>query len=121
MNYQSSVVFLPVTDIRKTYTFYHDLLNLPVIEKQNDNLFIFDTGYGYWGFCQYADGRAPLSGPKGVCLSLDCASKEEVDERYERLKEKAEVHQPPAQHPVFPVYSCFFRDPDGYMVELQNR
>ena len=59
----TSVIFLPCRDIEKTRHFYHEILGLPIEQKQGENLYIFDTGYGYWGFVQYHDGRSPLSGP----------------------------------------------------------
>ena len=120
MNAKSSIVFLPVSDITKTYHFYHEILGLEVYEKQRESLYIFDTGYGYWGFCQYDDRRKPLSGEKGVCLSLNLDSNEEVLERYEQLKDKVTIFKQPAMHPVFPVYSFFISDPDGYLVEYQK-
>ena len=116
----SSIVFLPVSDIQKTYHFYHEILGLPVFQKQGDSLYIFDTGYGYFGFCQYADQRKPLSGEKGVCLSLNLKDNEAVLTKYEELKDKAEVYKRPAMHPSFPVYSFFLFDPDHYLVELQK-
>ena len=116
----SSVIFLPVTDINKTYEFYANVLKLQVHQKQGSNLYIFDTGYGYWGFCQYDDGRKPLSGPKGVCLSLNLDNNEEVLEKYNELCDKCEVIKEPEKHPKFPVYSFFIKDPDGYMVEYQH-
>lgn len=116
----SSVVFLPCSDIRKTVSFYRDILHLPVAGKQSDNLYIFDTGYGYWGFCQYADGRKPLSGPHGVCLSLNLSSETEVLETYDRLKDSSTVYKEPSKHPDFPVFSFFLLDPDGYLVEYQK-
>ncbi|MBP3891439.1 MAG: VOC family protein [Solobacterium sp.] len=117
---KSSVVFLPVSDIQKTYAFYHDLLGLEVAQKQGDNLYIFDTGYGYWGFCAYGDGRKILSGPQGVCLSLNVENKEEVQKMWESLEGKCLGYKEPQQHPIFPVYSCFVLDPDGYLVEFQK-
>ncbi|MBQ6335289.1 MAG: VOC family protein [Erysipelotrichaceae bacterium] len=116
----SSIVFLPVNDINRTYRFYHEILGLPVFQKQGENLYIFDTGYGYWGFCQYDDDRAPLSGNKGVCLSLNLNDNEEVLSRYEELKDKVEIYKKPSRHPVFPVYSFFIYDPDHYLVEFQK-
>ncbi len=115
----SSVVFLPCIDIQKTYDFYHNILHLPAAQKQSDKLFIFDTGYGYWGFCEYADHRAPLSGDHGVCLSLNMQSEADVDAAYEELKNKCVIHRLPVSHPSFPVYSLFVKDPDGYLVEFQ--
>ena len=41
-----SIVFLPVSDIEATLRFYNGILGLPVEQKQGDNLYIFDTGYG---------------------------------------------------------------------------
>ncbi len=120
MNAKSSVIFLPVSDITKTYHFYHEILGLPVHQKQGDSLYIFDTGYGYWGFCQYGNGRKALSGEKGVCLSLNLASNEEVISRYEELKDQVTIFKTPARHPVYPVYSFFIFDPDRYVVEYQK-
>ncbi|MBP0969256.1 MAG: VOC family protein [Oscillospiraceae bacterium] len=116
----SSVVFLPCSDIEKTIEFYRDTIGLPVFQKQGDSLYIFDTGYGYWGFCQYGDKRRPLSGPQGVCLSLNLDSNEAVLEKYEELKDRCKVYREPAEHPVYPVFSFFVLDPDGYLVEFQK-
>lgn len=116
----SSIVFLPVSDIEKTYGFYHGTLGLPVYQKQGDSLYIFDTGYGYWGFCQYGDGRKPLSGPQGACLSIDLGSNGEVLARYEDLKDRCRIYKGPSMHPVYPVFSFFVLDPDGYLVEFQK-
>ena len=117
---ESSIVFLPVTDIEKTVHFYHEILKLPIHQKQGDSLYIFDTGYGYWGFCQYDDNRRPLSGPKGVCLSLNLKDNEEVLQKYEELKDKVRIYKEPCQHEKYPVYSFFILDPDDYLVEFQK-
>ena len=93
---------------------------MPVVQKQGDSLYIFDTGKGYWGFCQYADGRLPLSGPGGVCLSLNLESNEKVLQAYEILKDRCMVYKAPQKHPYFPVFSFFLLEPDGYLVEFQK-
>ncbi len=120
MKPESSIVFLPVSDIGETVRFYRDALKLPVHQKQSDRLYIFDTGYGYWGFCQYDDDRKPLSGPQGVCLSLNLPDNEAVINKYEELKNSCRVYKRPARHPQFPVYSFFLIDPDEYLVEFQK-
>ena len=120
MKPESSIVFLPCSDINKTFEFYRNTLKLNVYQKQSDRLYIFDTGYGYWGFCQYADGRKPLSGPQGVCLSLNLPDNKAVLEKYEELKDICNVFRQPAKHPDFSVYSFFITDPDGYLVEFQK-
>ncbi len=116
----TSVVFLPCGDIRRTAHFYHDILGLPVAEKQSDRVMVFDTGYGLWGFCQYADGRSPLSGPRGVCLSLNLESEAAVTAAYAKYAALCPVYRGPERHPDFPVFSFFLTDPDGYLVEFQR-
>ena len=119
---ESSVIFLPCTDLAKTTEFYRDICGIDKMEVQSPGkVHIFDTGYGYIGFVQYDDGRAPLSGDKGVCISFDLKDKKEVDDMYLRLKEKgADITQVPMMHKQFPVYSMFISDPDGYKVEFQK-
>ena len=120
MKPESSIVFLPVSDIEETVRFYRDTLKLPVHQKQSDRLYIFDTGYGYWGFCLYDDDRKLLSGPQGVCLSLNLPDNEAVINKYEELKNSCRVYKRPARHPQFLVYSFFLMDPDEYLVEFQK-
>ncbi len=113
MKPHSSVIFLPCTDIQQTVHFYHDLLKLPIDSTQGNSLYIFDTGYGYWGFVQYADQRQPLSGKHGVCLSLNLADDQAVLAKYEELRHQCTVIRGPEKHPDFPVFSFFLADPDG--------
>ena len=110
MAIESSVVFLPVKDIEETTRFYRDLIGLPVAQVQSGGLCrIFDTGYGYFGFCQYSDGRPLPNGPKGVCLSFNCRDEEDVDAHYREFTQRG-----------LPVYSFFLTDPNGYNVEFQK-
>ena len=120
MNAGTSVVFLPCGDIRKTEYFYNGILGFPIAERQSDSVLIFDTGYGYWGFCKYNDGRKPLSGPQGVCFSVNLDSESEVLRAFERFKALCRVYKEPARHPQYPVFSFFLQDPDGYLVEFQK-
>lgn len=120
MGLTGSVVFLPVRNLAETRDFYTQVLGLELIMVQPGGAELYDTGYGYWGFCQYSDGRPALGGDKGVCLSLNCGDRAEVDARWRAALERgAQPVQPPARHSRFPVYSCFLADPDGYRVELQ--
>lgn len=115
---ESSVIFLPCRDLQATKEYYSQVLGLSIYQETGGNL-IFDTNYGYLGFVQYDDGR-PLA--SGVCISFNCASREQVDARYEELKGKPEcgVQAPPVHHAKFPVYSFFFTDPNGYTLEFQK-
>ena len=120
MKLTGSVVFLPVQNLEETRRFYTQVLGLELAMAQPGGAEIYDTGRGYWGFCQYGDGRPALGGDKGVCLSLNCEDRAEVDARWQAALERgAKPVQPPARHSRFPVYSCFLADPVGYRVELQ--
>ena len=121
MAVENSVVFLPVKDIQETTEFYRDVIGFPVVQEQSGGICrIFDTGYGYWGFCQYPDGRPLLNGPQGVCLSLNCHDQADVDKQYEKLAQKGCVMDcRPKYMENFPVYGFFMKDPNGYKLEFQ--
>lgn len=118
---ENSVVFLPVSDIESTTRFYRDIIGLPVVQEQSGGICrIFDTGYGYWGFCQYPDKRGALSGPQGACLSLNMHDEADVDRQYRRIiSAGVKTMSEPAVQKNFPVYAFFMEDPDHYKVEFQ--
>lgn len=122
MAIENSVVFLPCNDIEETTAYYRDIIGLPVVQEQSGGICrIFDTGYGYIGFCQYDDGRPIPSGPVGVCLSLNCHDEADVDAAYERMTAKGcKIDKPPMKQEKFPVYAFFMRDPNDYKVEFQR-
>ncbi|MBQ4371288.1 MAG: VOC family protein [Firmicutes bacterium] len=122
MAIESSVIFFPCGDIARTRDFYERVCGLRVAQVQGGGQsLIFDSGYGYIGFVQYGDGRPMPTGEYSPCISFNCRDEADVDTRYaEVLAAGAEPIAAPARHPVFPVYSCFFRDPDGYKVEFQK-
>ncbi|MBQ4254018.1 MAG: VOC family protein [Erysipelotrichaceae bacterium] len=120
MSLEGSIVFLPVSDISATLDFYGNTLGLKLAQMQGTDCCIFDTGYGHLGFVHYDDGRKPLSGPQGVCISLNLPSNQDVLDRFEELKDHVSVYREPARHPKYDVYSFFILDPDGYLVEYQK-
>ena len=62
MRMVGSVVFLPVKDLARTRAFYTQVIGLRLAMVQPAGAEIYDTGYGYWGFCAYGDGRPALGG-----------------------------------------------------------
>lgn len=115
--HRQMITFLPCTDIEKTTRFF-ETAGLAVTRQQAEGtLRIFND---CWGFCAYSDGRPPLSGDRGVCLSVVMESRSEVDAKYEELRKAGYsfLHEPMV-NAVFPVYSFIVYDPDQYKVEFQ--
>lgn len=114
----SNIVFFPCKNLMDTQEFYSCVVGISVHRKM-DNSIIFDSGYGYLGFCKYSDDR-PMA--NGVCISFNAQSREDVDCHYHRIIQQRPqcIMQPPKQHENFPVYSFFMKDPNGYLVEIQK-
>lgn len=113
---KSCVTFFPVNNIEETVRFYRDIIGLKLYNDFG-NCVILNCGEGFWGFCDYGDGREL---PLGVCLSLNLQDNGEVDKEYERLSKLNISGTKPENHSVFPVYSFFIKDPNGYTVEFQK-
>lgn len=107
------VAFYPTNDVTATRQFYEDILKLSLFMDQG-NAVIYDTGYGYLGFCDYQDQRSC----EHVCISFNKESVAAVDYAYEQLPAAIQATKP-AMHPHFPVYSFFFKDNNGYTLEIQ--
>ena len=58
----------------------------------------------------------------GQCISFNLPTIEDVDAMYETLQKRPVIglKSAPAHHPKFPVYSFFFSDPNGYVLEYQK-
>lgn len=119
---ENSVIFLPCINIEETTEFYCNVIGLTKVQEQSGGICrIFDTGYGYIGFCQYDDGRPIPAGQTGVCISLNCHDEEAVDAVYKQMLDKGcKIDKPPMKQEKFPVYAFFLRDPNNYKVEFQR-
>jgi catechol 2,3-dioxygenase-like lactoylglutathione lyase family enzyme len=118
MKPESSVIFFPCRDMGETRKYYTEVLEFPIY-KDLGNTVWFDCGYGYLAFVQYDDGRPMAS---GACISFNLESVETVDAVYEKMLTRPVIglKGAPAHHARFPVYSFFFSDPNGYLLEYQK-
>ena len=109
------VTFLYTRDLAKTAVFYEEVLELPLVLDQGSCRIYRVSGDGFLGFCQREE--APEE-PQGVIVTLVTA---EVDAWYAYLREKGvEFEKPPALNPAYNIYQCFLRDPNGYLLEIQQ-
>ncbi len=109
------VTFLYTRDLAATAVFYEEVLELPLVLDQG-SCRIYETGGGcFLGFCQ-RDETPEV--PSGVIITLVTA---EVDEWYYYLLDKGlAFEKPPALYPAYNIYHCFLRDPNGYLLEIQQ-
>ncbi|MBQ2668051.1 MAG: VOC family protein [Clostridia bacterium] len=118
MKPESSIIFFPCKNMEETLAYYTEVVGLPVHKNLGKSVWL-DCGYGYLGFVEYDPPRPMAS---GACISLNLESTEAVDAMYAMLKTKPVLglQAPPQKHPKFPVYSFFFSDPNGYLLEFQK-
>lgn len=115
---KNNIVFFPTNNLCVVEDFYTKVLELTIYHRTKNSV-IFDTGHGCLGFVFYGDDRQLAS---GNCISFDLGSVEEVDNAYLKLKlsGKCDIKAAPQKHKNFPVYSFFFHDPNGYLLEYQH-
>jgi catechol 2,3-dioxygenase-like lactoylglutathione lyase family enzyme len=109
------VTFLYTRDMAATAEFYESILELPLVLDQG-SCRIYETGGGcFLGFCQRTETPEE---PVGVIVTLVTA---EVDAWHDYLVEKGvEFEKPPAFYEAYNIYHCFLRDPNGYLLEIQQ-
>lgn len=109
------VTFLYTRDLAKTAVFYEELLELPLILDQGSCRIYRVSADGFLGFCQREE--APEE-PVGVIFTLVTT---EVDAWHRFLSDKGvEFEKPPVLNPDYNIYHCFLRDPNGYLLEIQQ-
>lgn len=112
--FDAQITFLYTNDLDATARFYEQALELPFKLDQGGCRIYQVAGAGYVGFCR----RAEAAHPPGIILTLVT---EDVDGWYERLVERGVVFEKtPAHNPDYDIYHCLFRDPNGYLIEIQR-
>lgn len=109
------VTFLYTADLAKTANFYETVLELPLALDQGACRIYQVGGGAFLGFCRHLS-----SGEKteGVILTL---VSEDVDGWHEFLLAKGVAFEkPPSFNEKFNIYHIFFRDPNGYLLEIQR-
>lgn len=108
------ITFCYTSDLKATSRFYEDALRLPLVLDQGGCRIYRTAEHGYLGFC----GRDGAAAPGGVILTLVT---EEVDAWYERLQEAGVAcEHAPRHNEEYGIYHFFFRDPSGYLIEIQR-
>ena len=116
----SQITFLYTNDLSQTARFYEDIVTLRLKLDQGTCRIYQLTPTSYLGFCQRPAGTPlPLeSDPTGAILTIVTA---DVDGWYDYLKDRnVPLQEPPRANPNYHIYHFFLRDPNGYLLEIQQ-
>ena len=108
------VTFLHTANLAETAVFYQTILGLKLVLDQGKCQIFQVNGGAFIGFCEHFAG----ANPDGVILTL---VSEQVDAWYDYLAaQNAPIEKPPTHNETFNIYHLFLRDPNGYLVEIQQ-
>lgn len=109
------VTFLYTRDLAATARFYEQVLGLPLVLDQGSCRIYRVSGDAFLGFCQRE--TAPEQ-PQGIIITF---ATRQVDAWHEHIAAQGIVFErPPALNPDYNIYHCFLRDPNGYLLEIQQ-
>ncbi len=112
--FEQVITFLHTSDLQATAHFYEQVLGLELVRDQGVCRIYRICANSYIGFCQHLEPAAP----QGVILTL---VSQDVDGWYVRLRSQGVAFaKAPAHNPKFGIYHCFFKDPNGYLLEIQR-
>lgn len=115
LHYEQSITFLYTDDIERLAAFYRDVMELePVLEQPVARIFRW-TPTSFLGVC---DLTSRPRGTKGMMLTFLV---EDAQAICDRLAAKGVVFDHPlAEFEGMNLRSAFLRDPDGYVLEIQE-
>jgi catechol 2,3-dioxygenase-like lactoylglutathione lyase family enzyme len=112
--FDAGITFCYTRDLEKTAEFYEGVMGLPLVLDQGGCRIYRVSGGAYFGFCE----REEAGTGKGLILTFVT---EDVDSWYEKLsKQDIVFEKQPTFNPDYKIYHCFFRDPNGYLLEIQR-
>lgn len=118
-----SMITLAVTDFERAVRFYQDGLGFPKLESPPNVAFFNLNGtwlglYGWEPLAEDAAVPAEGSGFRGVSLSYNVASKEEVEVALKEAVAAGAQLVKPAQDAHWGGYHGYFADPDAHLWEV---
>jgi catechol 2,3-dioxygenase-like lactoylglutathione lyase family enzyme len=109
------VTFLYTRDLATTARFYDEVIGLEQVLDQGTCLIYRISKDSFLGFCQNDDVPIP---PAGIIFILVT---NQVDSWYNYLQgQGVAFEKPPAHNEAYNIYHCFLRDPNGYLLEIQQ-
>jgi catechol 2,3-dioxygenase-like lactoylglutathione lyase family enzyme len=117
----SLITFLYTDDFDSSIQFYEHLLGFPLFLDQGTCRIYRVQGDAYLGVCQTGAGEiqhATRLVQGNLIVTLVTA---EVDAWYQYLSAHGVIFEKtPAVNEKYRIYNCLFRDPNGYLIEIQR-
>lgn len=113
-DFDAQITFCYTKNLAATAAFYEDVMGLPLALDQGTCRIYRVARDAYLGFCERVEGARP----DGVILTLVT---DDVDGWHQRLTAKGvPCEKTPVYNPTYKIYQSFFRDPNGYLIEIQR-
>ncbi|MEH2196694.1 VOC family protein [Nostoc sp.] len=116
---EQQITFFYTHNLNASTEFSEQMLGLKLWLDQGTCRIYTVSGSGYLGFCQASEKSTPPANKQpSVIFTLVT---QQVDEWFEYLKERGvKFEKPPTLNENYNIYHCFFRDPSGYLIEIQR-
>lgn len=113
-SFDQQVTFLLVADLEASTGFYREQLGLEQVLDQGDCRIFRTTATSFIGICE----RAVRAEAGSVLVTLVT---DDVDETHEMLTSAGvSCERTPQINTQYNVYHAFYRDPDGFLIEVQR-
>jgi predicted enzyme related to lactoylglutathione lyase len=115
MKYEDFITFFGTENLEETTNFYQNVLGLELYKDQGICKIFTATLTGKIGFCEHM--KVVLEEKSPIITFIF----ENVDELYQKLvKNGIQIENPPKMDLKFNIYHFFFKDPNGYTIEIQR-
>ncbi|MFW9826728.1 MAG: VOC family protein [Candidatus Thorarchaeota archaeon] len=113
--FKEFITFLGTKDLKVTSNFYIDKLGLTLYKDQGECVIFNINKQSKIGFCKHISifhsEKSPI-----ITLVTD-----HVDEEFSKLVKKGvNIIEKPKFNQKFGIYHFFFKDPNGYTIEIQK-
>lgn len=120
-NIDQSITFIYCTNLAASSEFYETVLGLSLWRDQTTCRIYRLADEAFVGVCQSGEGAKGQAAEKtqdNVILTLVSST---VDAWYAQLTKKGiTIPEAPRVNPRYNIYHFFLRDPDGYLIEIQQ-